>query len=126
MNWTLPNWVVIYPTPCYNLSKGAGKWPVLCKDNWIPYRVYLRAISEPPLKGRKPPQTGICYCEGEIFRPPETASIGVRGLNRHRNLCVYHGLKFLADRVITGIVTAYHLKPVGMVSPRLSRTLIQL
>ncbi|GBL92421.1 hypothetical protein AVEN_8113-1 [Araneus ventricosus] len=30
-----------HPIPCYNLPKGVGKWPVVGKENWIPYRAYL-------------------------------------------------------------------------------------
>ncbi|GBN10762.1 hypothetical protein AVEN_135955-1 [Araneus ventricosus] len=35
MNWTLPTWVVLYPTtPAITFPYGARKWAVIGKDNW--------------------------------------------------------------------------------------------
>ncbi|GBO11698.1 hypothetical protein AVEN_97398-1, partial [Araneus ventricosus] len=58
-----------HPIPCYNLLKGAGKWPVVGKENWIPYRADLLSDlrTSCPLKRSKPSQTGLCCCEGEMF-----------------------------------------------------------
>ncbi|GBO46180.1 hypothetical protein AVEN_209592-1 [Araneus ventricosus] len=85
MNWTHPIWVVIYPItspPAIIFPEGAGKWAVVGKDNWTPYCTYLRSVyrTSPPLKRSQPPQTGLRRCSEEIFRPPETASLAVRGL----------------------------------------------
>ncbi|GBN65432.1 hypothetical protein AVEN_82596-1, partial [Araneus ventricosus] len=49
-------------TPCYNLPLRRREMGVVCKDNWIPYPLISEAISEPPLKRKQPPQTGLCRC----------------------------------------------------------------
>ncbi|GBM35713.1 hypothetical protein AVEN_58398-1 [Araneus ventricosus] len=39
VNWTLPTWVVIFPTaspPDISFPQGARKWAVVGKDNWTP------------------------------------------------------------------------------------------
>ncbi|GBO45496.1 hypothetical protein AVEN_202770-1, partial [Araneus ventricosus] len=61
----------------------AGKWAVDGKENWTPYRAYLLIDlrTTPPFKRSQSPQTGLHRCQGEIFRPPGTASLGVRRLN---------------------------------------------
>ncbi|GBO05820.1 hypothetical protein AVEN_219101-1, partial [Araneus ventricosus] len=56
MNWTLPTWVVIYPTTptnAVNFPKGARKWVVVGKDKWILYELISEAISESQLPSKE-------------------------------------------------------------------------
>ncbi|GBN30310.1 hypothetical protein AVEN_217003-1 [Araneus ventricosus] len=53
MNWTLPIWMVIYPTPCYNLPLRHTKWAVMGKDNWTLYHASLLNSSEPHLHSKE-------------------------------------------------------------------------
>ncbi|GBN37502.1 hypothetical protein AVEN_56954-1, partial [Araneus ventricosus] len=45
-------------------SVRAGKWTVMGKDNWTPYRAYLRSDlrTSPPLKRSQPPETDFRRC----------------------------------------------------------------
>ncbi|GBL93970.1 hypothetical protein AVEN_206922-1 [Araneus ventricosus] len=60
--------IVRYRTILYNifvlLETGARKRAAVGKDNWTPYRAYLRSDlrTSPPLKRRKPPQFGLRRC----------------------------------------------------------------
>ncbi|GBL69333.1 hypothetical protein AVEN_219742-1 [Araneus ventricosus] len=80
MNWTLPTWVFIYPDtppPTITLPEGARKWAVVGKGNWTPYR------SEPSLPSKEVNRLRKAFVDvkRKCFRPPETASLSVRGLN---------------------------------------------
>ncbi|GBL94739.1 hypothetical protein AVEN_244725-1 [Araneus ventricosus] len=52
------------------------------KDNWTLYCAHILSDlrTSPPLKRSQSPQPGLRRCYGEIFRPPRTASLGLRGL----------------------------------------------
>ncbi|GBN67546.1 hypothetical protein AVEN_82697-1, partial [Araneus ventricosus] len=82
----VPGWSFTLP-PATIFPEGAGKWAVVGKDNLTPYLVYIQSDlrTSPPLKRSQMPQTGLRRFYGEILRPPETASLGVRGLNATYN-----------------------------------------
>ncbi|GBN45893.1 hypothetical protein AVEN_164621-1 [Araneus ventricosus] len=70
MNWTLPTWVSIYPTPCYNLPLRRRKWAVVRKDNWTPYRnlpLLLNSLSPRRLFSSSPFKTGRFWEESTLI-----------------------------------------------------------
>ncbi|GBM82115.1 hypothetical protein AVEN_16191-1 [Araneus ventricosus] len=77
-----PNMGGHLPHSCCNLTFCARKWAVVRKDNRTPYQVYLLSDlrTSLPLKRRHPSQIGLRRFSRETFRPPGTASLGVRGL----------------------------------------------
>ncbi|GBN03278.1 hypothetical protein AVEN_142222-1 [Araneus ventricosus] len=73
-------------TDCYNLPLRRSETGCeLARIIGPPTALISETISEPPLKRRHPPQTGLRRLKGKISTPPRTFSLGVRGLKNGKS-----------------------------------------